>query len=224
MTPVIRHYLHVYQRPKQGTSFLRRYLAYNYQHTITNRGGFDTASCDIAVQSENEGQKYLNQYLGCFVAIYVDNPAVPDLGRFINRITFNSGGASYTISLDEMANRVSVVYTGATNVAAETTVVNNTISQAIYGIKQDQIELGVDPSAARKTTSYAILHWRSGHSHKSPLPKRRAIPTLFILSLLAFTTPLSGQNFLPATTTAHPLLAAKRYCCFSSESERCHIF
>jgi hypothetical protein len=148
MTPVIRHYLHVYQRPKQGTSFLRRYLAYNYQHTITNRGGFDTASCDIAVQSDTEGQQILEQYLGCFVAIYVDNPAVPVWEGLVNRITFNSGGASYTISLDEMANRVSTVYTGVTNVAAETTAANNTASQAVYGIKQDQIELGVDTSAA----------------------------------------------------------------------------
>lgn len=149
--PIPQHYLHVYQRPAQGSRFIERYTAFSYQHTIVNQGWFDTASCDIAVRSESEGQKILNQYLGCFVAVYVDNPAEPIWEGLINRITFNSGGASYTISLDEMANRLSVVYTGAANAAAETTIINNTTSQAIYGIKQDQIEFGADPSAPAAT-------------------------------------------------------------------------
>ena len=146
------HYLHVYQRPKVGSAFVARYSCFNYQHTITNRGWYDTASCDISVRSDAEGQKILSQYLGCFVAIYVDNPAVPIWEGLINRITLNSGGSSYTISLDEMANRVSVVYTGAANAAAQTTVVDNTTSQAIYGIKQEQIEIGADNSAASLRT------------------------------------------------------------------------
>lgn len=150
-----KHYIHVNQRPKQGTSFIKRYPIYNYQHSIVNQGWFDTASGDIAVGSEAEGQQILEQYLGCFVAIYVDNPAQPVWEGLINRITFNSGGASYTIGLDELANRVSVVYTGAANAAAETAPVNNLTSQAIYGIKQDQIEFGTDPSAGTQRTSLA---------------------------------------------------------------------
>ena len=150
--PYINHFIHVYQRPKQGSAFIQRYPIYNYQHSIVNQGWFDTASGDIAVRSDSEGQKILQQYLGCFVAIYVDNPVVPVWEGLINRITFNSGGASYTISLDEMANRVTVTYTGAANVAAEVAATNNLVSQAIYGIKQDQIEFGVDPSAGTART------------------------------------------------------------------------
>lgn len=142
------HWIHIYQRPAQGTSFLKRYPVYNYQHTIVNQGWFDTASCDIAVRSQNEGSNILNQYLGAFVAIYVDNPLIPIWEGLINRIIFNAGGISYTISLDDMANRVSVVYTGAANAGTETPVSNNGNSQAIYGIKQDQIEFGADPSTA----------------------------------------------------------------------------
>jgi len=148
-----QHYLHVYQRPKQGSAFIRRHPVYNYQHTIANQGWFDTASCDIAVRSQGEGLGILEQYLGCYVSFYVDNPAQPIWEGLINRITFNAGGASYTISLDEMANRVSVVYTGAANAAAETAQVNNTASQAIYGIKHDQIEFGTDPTAGTQRTS-----------------------------------------------------------------------
>ena len=138
------HWIHVYQRPAQGSNFLKRYPVYNYQHTINSMGWFDTASCDIAVHSESEGNNILLNYLGAYVKIFVDNPLVPIWEGLINRIIFNSGSSSYTQSLDEMANRVSCVFTGAANAANETTVVNNTNSQAIFGIKQDQIEIGVD--------------------------------------------------------------------------------
>ena len=145
--PIPNHTIHVYQRPKQGTAFIQRHLLFNYQHTITNQGWFDTASCDIAVRAQGNALGILNTYLGCFVAVYVDNAAAPIWEGLINRITFNAGTASYTASLDNMANRVSVVYTGAANAAAETTIANNTLSQSIYGIKQDQIDFGADPSA-----------------------------------------------------------------------------
>lgn len=141
------HMIHIYQRPAQGSSFLKRYPVYNYQHSISAQGWFDTASCDLAIHSFSEGNDILNGYLGAFVKIYVDNPVVPIWEGLINRIIFNAGGASYTISLEEMANRVSVVYTAAANVGSESTVADNTASQAIYGIKQDQIEFGADPSA-----------------------------------------------------------------------------
>ncbi len=140
------HTIHVYQRPKAGTAFIRRHFAFNYQHSIVNNGWYDTSSCDIAVRTQGEAMAILNQYLGCFVAVYVDNAAAPVWEGLVNRITFNAGGAAYTISLDDMANRVSVVYTGAANVAAEDAPINVTNSQAIYGIKQEQIEFGMDTS------------------------------------------------------------------------------
>lgn len=147
-----QHRIHVYQRPKQGSTFIQRYNAYNYQHTISAQGWFDTASCDVAVASDIDGQNFLDHYLGCYVAIYVDNPVVPCWEGLINRITFNAGDASYTISLDEMANRVTIVYTAAANAGTEAAAINNTASQAIYGIKQDQIEFGADPSAGTQRT------------------------------------------------------------------------
>lgn len=151
LMPSPNHRIHVFQRPAQGSSFIKNYLTYNYQHTISAQGWFDTASCDIAVHSQAEGQQILEQYLGCFVQIFVDNPKVPIWEGLINRLTFNNGGASYTISLDEMANRVSCIFTGATNTAGQTTIADNTNSQGIFGIKQDQIEFGVDTTAGVAT-------------------------------------------------------------------------
>lgn len=145
------HTASVFQRPKEGSGFIRRAIALNYKHTIAAQGGFDTASFDVAVRTQGEGQDWLNGYLGCFVQCFADDPITPMWEGLINRITLNSGGISYTISLDELANRVSVTYNAAADVATQTTVANSAVSQSIYGIKQDQIEMGANASS---TTSH----------------------------------------------------------------------
>lgn len=139
------HTLNIYEKPALGNDFLKRLPIYNYRHTIAAVGGFDTASCDIAVRSRDEGQQFLDQYIGNRVAIYVDNPAEPIWEGFINRMTFDAGGVQYTISLDEMANRTTVTYTNpaASTVDAQITAnANNTDSQAVYGIKQENLDFG----------------------------------------------------------------------------------
>lgn len=141
------HTVNIFQRPREGSSFQRRVIALNYQHTISAQGWFDTMRCDIAVRSQGEGQEYLDRFLGCRVFAYADNPYEPMWEGFINRITFNTGGVSYTISLDELANRVTVVYNSTGDAATVTGTANSTVSQGIYGIKQDQMEYGANASA-----------------------------------------------------------------------------
>lgn len=204
-----RHYIHVYQRPKQGSSFLQRYPIYNYQHSIVNQGWFDTASGDIAVRSEAEGQRILEQYLGAFVAIYVDNPAEPIWEGLINRITFNSGSVSYTASLDELANRVSVVYTGTTNTAAETAVANNTASQAIYGIKQEQIEFGVDTSAGTQRTTLRDTILAQRAYPQTSITQSQGNSNIVHLELMGIFHTLEWQKiFTAAVTTTSTMSAA----------------
>lgn len=204
----IDHFLHVYARPKIGTAFVRRYPIYNYQHSIVNQGWFDTASGDIAVRNDQEGQRILQQYLGCFVAVYVDNPAQPVWEGLINRITFNSGGASYTISLDELANRVTVTYTGAANVAAETAAVNNLVSQAIYGIKHDQIEFGADPSAgtARTQLRDTILAQRA--FPQTAISQAQGNSNIVHLEMIGIFHTLEWQKFFSGTATTTSTLSA----------------
>lgn len=162
-TPV--HTIGIFQRPKEGSGFIKRCIALNYRHTIMAQGGFDTAQCDVAVRSQTEGQEFLDRYLGCRVFAYADNPYEPIWEGFINRITFNSGGMSATISLDEMANRVEVKYsndsvtTNGVGAIATTTIANTTLSQSIYGIKHLSMEFGYNrngnaghPNALRDTT------------------------------------------------------------------------
>lgn len=139
----LTHYMHLYQKPAIGTTALARYEVYNYRHSINAIGGFDTASCDIAIRSVDEAQQFLDQYLGNRVAFIVDNPVEPIWEGFINRMTFSAGEIQYTIGLDEMANRCIVQYSlaGSTSPAVTATG-NDTTSQAIYGIKQETVELG----------------------------------------------------------------------------------
>lgn len=139
------HTMNLYQKPKIGNGFINRFNVYNYRHTIAAVGGFDTASCDIAIPSHNESQQFLDQYIGNRVAFFTDNPIEPIWEGFINRMTFNAGGVQYTVSLDEMANRVTATYTNvavSATAAAITGTVNNTDSQAVYGIKQENIDFG----------------------------------------------------------------------------------
>lgn len=147
--PVPIHTLSVFQRPKEGSGFIKRSIALNYKHTIAAQGGFDTASCDIAVRSQGEGQDWLNNYLGCFVQAFADDPITPIWEGLINRITLNSGGISYTISLDELANRVTISWSNGSvspDAFAVGTTANSTTSQALYGIKEATIEFGFNKS------------------------------------------------------------------------------
>jgi hypothetical protein len=141
----ISHTLNLYQKPARGNAFLKRFNVYNYRHTIAAVGGFDTASCDIAVRSRDEGQQFLDQYIGNRVAFYGDNPVEPIWEGFINRMSFSAGGVEYTISLDEMANRVKVTSTNTALSATDAQIsvaANNTDSQALFGIKQENIDYG----------------------------------------------------------------------------------
>lgn len=146
----ILHTLNLYQKPKLGSAFVRRFQTYNYRHKISANGWYDTASCDVRLSSADEAQQFLDQNIGNRVAIYVDNPVEPIWEGFINRITFAAGGGQYTISLDEMVNRALVAYT-ASGTTLTTTAVNDTASQAIYGIKAEKTDLGYQQSPTAPT-------------------------------------------------------------------------
>lgn len=136
----MKHFANIYERPVQGNAFLGRYEAFNYRHKISAVGGYDTASFDLATYAVDAD--FWLERLGCEVKIYIDNPALPAWEGFVNRVSWAIGALTYTASLDELCNRVSVTYS-APDVAAtpqRTTAVNNTASQAIYGIKEGALD------------------------------------------------------------------------------------
>lgn len=133
-TPV--HELHVYQKPRVGSAFLRSYPAMHYRHRILAAGGFDTASCSIPC-TRAEGETIFENFVGNRVAVVVDNPFEPAFDGYISRVTFTQPGIVFTRSLDETGNRIVINQTtsGGGGIPVIAATVNNTTSQALYGIK-----------------------------------------------------------------------------------------
>lgn len=154
---MFRPVLHVYQRPHLGDSFFKRYIAYGYRHTLSALGGDDTASCRLAVR-QNEGQHILSTYLGCRVAVYMDNPAESIWEGYVNRVSLGFGGLIYTRSLDDLQNRVSVIHSSTSdNSTQHLTVADNLSSQDVYGIKEGAVDGGQGSSFNMTPLRDAVL-------------------------------------------------------------------
>lgn len=145
------HFVSIYDNPLStlgnGRRFQARYQAYNYRHSIASIGGFDSMSCDLAVDRYTAELVYAN-FLGSRIAAFVDNPNFIWEG-FINRITYRPGNKEFTRSFDDMANRVRVVYnlTSAGTVTGVSTIANNTTSQGLYGVKDAVYETDINYGA-----------------------------------------------------------------------------
>lgn len=148
------HLVQIFQRPRQGSAFIAQHIATGYRHSIIAKGGFDTASWSLQLNTSG-AEIAFSQYIGCVVRVYVDNPNEPIWEGFINRVTWRVGGLVLTRSFDAMMNRVTVTFynadSAATNKTEQTSVVDNAQSQAIFGIKEGSLDAGVHHSNANKT-------------------------------------------------------------------------
>jgi len=194
--PSYPHTLHIYEKPALGSAYIKHLNTYNYRHSINAIGGFDTASCDIAVRSRDEGQQFLDQYLGNRVAFYVDNPVEPIWEGFINRMTFSSGGVEYSISLDEMSNYVVTLYT-TTNTSPATTqsaAAQDADSQGVFGIKEEQIDLGLMLAGTGVTLMRDTVLAQRAWPKSSILPAQGGAGLLH-LECLGFYHTLEWENY-----------------------------
>lgn len=151
---VAPHYAHIYQRPREGSAWVASYQAFEYKHRIMALGGDDTASFSLRVKPAEA--EYIYSYLiGSVVRIHVDDPIQPIWEGYIERVTYRAGGLTMTRSLENMINRASVTFYNASApgaVKTETTsVVDNTASQAIYGVKEATVDAGIHYDNADKT-------------------------------------------------------------------------
>lgn len=213
---VPRHDLHIYQRPKLDTTsasipkrvskFIRKLPILNYQHRISCMGGFDTAAGDVVLHSISEALIFMEAHLACAIKIIVDNPAEPCWEGFINRMSFSIGGGTYSLSLDEMGNRITVTYTEQSTVTVTvigTTVnANSTASQALYGIKQDNMEFGY----VRTATSTAMAALRDTLIANRAFPKASLRPGngkfTIHMELLGFYHTLRWESYNSGATTS----------------------
>lgn len=198
------HFLHIYQRPAIGSAFLARKRIYGYQHQILNVGGFDTASGEVTVNPV-EGEMALENWTGCRVAVFVDNPLEPIWEGLITRLSFGS----FTISLDNMFNRVRVTRSLGNNVLGSLnqsgTRANNTDSQAIFGIKEGSIDGGTEHRAAIDTPGDLALRDQKLAFHswpKASLIPGQTPPGILRLEMQGFYHTLEWENFTSTSTVA----------------------
>jgi len=156
------HHLHIYEKPALGNSFLTRKPVYNYTHTISAMGWFDTASCNLRL-TDKEAEIAFESWIDNRVAVFVDNPVYPIWEGLITRVTPEFGNVVPTRSSDAMFNRSTTTYTGQGTNNVQTPAVNTTDSQAIYGIKHGNLELVFDTTTSTRDTTIRdfVLAWQS---------------------------------------------------------------
>lgn len=205
MSPMVYpHTLNLYEKPMAGNGFRERFKVYNYRHRINSVGWFDTASCDIVPRSQASPERFIDQFLGNRIAIYVDNPAEPVWEGFINRMTFNVGLVALTFSLDEMMNQVNVKYMplGGTLTTVTPTATSRALaSQAVYGIKAGTLDVGYIRSAGTRVATIAStkleqLAW----PQQSSTDRSSAKPGVIHLEMLGFYHTLKWQERNLTTT------------------------
>ena len=156
MTGIPPHYVHVYERPVIGSHFITRKQVNKYRHQKIAVGGDDTMSCEISM-TPTESEIALENWVGSRVAVYVDNPAQPIWEGLITRVYINIGGLMISRSLDEMFNRVEIIFVngvgGNTTIAAS----NELDSQAIYGVKTGTADGFVTRGSAGSTPMMTAL-------------------------------------------------------------------
>lgn len=157
MSGIPIHNLVLLQKPRLGTGFLRQRSIFNYRHRKLAVGGDDSASGILAV-SMNEAEWWYENATGNAVMLFVDDPVAPVFDGFISRVTYEIGGEIFTRSTDEMFNRTTMdSYNKAGAALAVTTEINDTASQAIYGVKQGQIAGEIDYGGTSKAAIRQML-------------------------------------------------------------------
>ena len=155
-------YIHLYNKPKSqvdnGAQFISRHSGFGYRHTIDAMGWFDTMKCSINLP-QHASESFFQDYLGNEVRVYFDNPSRIVWEGFINRMVLKRAGLVTTRSLEEMTNRVQVIYDdpSTTPQQSRTTAVSNADSIAVYGSKSATFEAGTNRGAETLTTGIGDL-------------------------------------------------------------------
>lgn len=140
--------LKILTRPTLSRAYLKTIPdVRGYSHVKMALGGDDSATCTLSLPY-GAARDFLANFLGCRVEFYVNNPAVPIWEGYIHRMTLGSGELQITRSFDEMFNRATATYDMDGTGTQQQTIVNNTASQATYGVKYGSIDGGVNYHAS----------------------------------------------------------------------------
>lgn len=111
----------------------------SYMHTISAAFGFETMAVSLIVQEE-EALDWLNTGLMRSAIVYGPDAQTVWEG-YLRQVDATFGQEKRSVSLDDMANRVTVRYTTVLGTPGATATASDTASQALYGIKDTVISL-----------------------------------------------------------------------------------
>jgi len=107
--------------------------AESYSHTISDQFGFESMQTSMTVTLDEAIDWLMN---GLMRSIIVSGPeATVCWEGYLSSVSAKIGQKTVTLSLDSMANRITVVFIDLNGAPGTTTPVNQTTSQALYGIK-----------------------------------------------------------------------------------------
>lgn len=134
------------------TEIIKPALVTSYTHKLASFGGYESAEIKLLMSSIAEAELWFSSALGWHIEVF-GRSGIKVWEGFVNSITLNGG--IYTAQhgpLMDVANRVSVMYTPIIGWDAdgkpilgtqtETTVANDTVSQARFGILETVLSGG----------------------------------------------------------------------------------
>lgn len=118
--------------------------AQSYQHSSTATFGYETMTVTFGA-SVDEAAVWMDRLL---CPVNVSGPgAVTCWDGYISQVSYQVGGRQRSVSLDAVANRVTVRYQTYLGTPSATASASNTTSQALYGVIDGVLSIGTTDSA-----------------------------------------------------------------------------
>lgn len=128
----------------------------SYQHTISATFGFESATLIFPARDLEEAIRWADRLL-CPVTVYNPDAGVAWDG-YIRGVEIRAGGRTRAISLDTVANRVTVRYTlRGLGTPQVTSAASDTASQALYGVHDAVVSVGSTDSTSANALRAATL-------------------------------------------------------------------
>lgn len=132
--------------------------AQSYQHSIAATFGYESAVITFGA-TINEASTWMDRLL---CPVNVSGPAgVTCWEGFISQVEYSVGGRRRAVSIDPIANRVTVRYQTYLGTPRVTTSASDTTSQGLYGIKDSVVSYGkpCDLSTANSIRDGYLTKW-----------------------------------------------------------------
>lgn len=132
----------------------------SYAHAISDQYGFETMTVTLTTTLEDATDWLTNGLLRSAVATGPDGGVIWE--GFLNSAEMRAGQETRGLSLDNMANRIKCKYTGISGGPGTSTTMQDTRSQALYGVRDLIVGLNnttATGAAAKATQVLALMKY-----------------------------------------------------------------